>query len=252
MPRRAAILSAALPALALAACADHRPVERRALNAARRAVDRTTWQGEAKITDPTQECTYYDYAPVNNIVNTYPEIWETATLSSAGIADEPKQLFASINQSIPNIAPRGDREGNFQGVSYGTSRFLHGTTDPDCWWSYTRCDKPKMKGLNADITRCPEPNTWGFTLDDGPNCTHNAYYDYLQTIDQKATLFYMTSMTNEEAFAELYFSKKAIFDILGVTVRCWRPPYGDVDDRIRFIAQALDMRTVVWNEDTDD
>lgn len=62
----------------------------------------------------------------------------------------------------------------------------------------------------------------------------------------------MTSMTNEEAFAELYFSKKAIFDILGVTVRCWRPPYGDVDDRIRFIAQALDMRTVVWNEDTDD
>jgi hypothetical protein len=84
----------------------------------------------------------------------------------------------------------------------------------------------------------------------------------------------MTSMTNEQAFAELYFSKKAIKDILGITVRfvlssvlsvsnvrnltippslsCWRPPYGDVDDRIRYIAQALDMRTVIWNEDTDD
>ena len=52
-------------------------------------------------------------------------------------------------------------------------------------------------------------------------------------------------MTNEQAFAELYFSKKAIKDVLGVTVRCWRPPYGDVDDRIRWIAQALDMETVM-------
>lgn len=55
----------------------------------------------------------------------------------------------------------------------------------------------------------------------------------------------MTSLTDEQAFAELYFSKKAIKDILGVTVRCWRPPYGDVDDRIRWIAQALDMQTVM-------
>ena len=55
----------------------------------------------------------------------------------------------------------------------------------------------------------------------------------------------MTSMTDEQAFAELYFSKKAIKDVLGVTVRCWRPPYGDVDDRIRYIAEALDMSTIM-------
>ena len=55
----------------------------------------------------------------------------------------------------------------------------------------------------------------------------------------------MTSMTNEQAFAELYYSKKAIKDVLGITVRCWRPPYGDVDDRIRYIAQALDMETIM-------
>ena len=46
----------------------------------------------------------------------------------------------------------------------------------------------------------------------------------------------MTSMTNEEAFAELYFTKKAIHDVLGITVNCWRPPYGDVDDRIRYVS----------------
>lgn len=32
----------------------------------------------------------------------------------------------------------------------------------------------------------------------------------------------MTSMTNEEAFAELYYAKKAIYDVLGITVQCWR------------------------------
>jgi peptidoglycan/xylan/chitin deacetylase (PgdA/CDA1 family) len=85
----------------------------------------------------------------------------------------------------------------------------------------------------------------------------------------------MTGLTNEQVFAELYFSKKAIKEVTGVTVRCWRPPYGDVDDRVRYIASKLDMRTVVcvrnrlssvfshgpdiilpgwrsWNEDTDD
>lgn len=55
----------------------------------------------------------------------------------------------------------------------------------------------------------------------------------------------MTSLTNEQAFAELYFSKKAIKEVLGITVRCWRPPYGDTDDRIRAIAAALDMRTIM-------
>jgi len=62
----------------------------------------------------------------------------------------------------------------------------------------------------------------------------------------------MTSLTNEEAFAELYYSKKAIKDVIGVTVQCWRPPYGDVDDRIRYIAQSLGMTTVIWEDNTFD
>lgn len=62
----------------------------------------------------------------------------------------------------------------------------------------------------------------------------------------------MTSLTNEQAFAELYYSKKAIKDVLGVTVQCWRPPYGDVDDRIRYIAQSLGMRTIIWSDNTFD
>ncbi|GAA6043436.1 hypothetical protein JCM8097_002857 [Rhodosporidiobolus ruineniae] len=281
-------VAALLPTAALA-CNHHIDFSKReAVNAARapstgfaqhnkRALDRSTWQAEAKVTDPNVECTAYNYAPANTVLPTYPEIWKTADLSASGITQDDKAIFAAMNSSIPNIAPRGTRAGDFTGVVY------NGDKDPDCWWSYNKCTSPKLAGLPKDVTKCNEPNTWGFTLDDGPNCSHNAYFDYLQSIEQKATLFYigsnvldwpleaqrgladgheicshtwshpyMTSMTNEQAFAELYFSKKAIKDILGITVRCWRPPYGDVDDRIRYIAQQLDMRTVIWSDDTDD
>lgn len=31
----------------------------------------------------------------------------------------------------------------------------------------------------------------------------------------------MTTLTNEQAFAELYYTRKAIKDIVGVTPKCW-------------------------------
>lgn len=31
-----------------------------------------------------------------------------------------------------------------------------------------------------------------------------------------------------------------------------QPPYGDVDDRIRAIANAMNLRTIMWIDDTDD
>ena len=33
----------------------------------------------------------------------------------------------------------------------------------------------------------------GYGFDDGPNCTHNAFYDYLASQNQKATLYYIGS-----------------------------------------------------------
>ncbi|KDE04459.1 hypothetical protein MVLG_05107 [Microbotryum lychnidis-dioicae p1A1 Lamole] len=239
--------------------------------------ERTNEAQEAAIKNPQAECTAYYYEPVADVMPTFPDIWSTANLSFAGVTAHDKALFQSMESGIPNVAPRGTRAGDFSGVTYDI------TKDPDCWWTDTRCTTPKLAGLQPDITRCPEPNTWGFTLDDGPNCSHNAYFDYLLGINQKATLFYigsnvldwpleaqrgltdgheicshtwshpyMTSMTNEQAFAELYFSKKAIKDVLGITVRCVRMPYGDVDDRIRYIASKLDLRIIQWETDTFD
>ncbi|GAA5926299.1 uncharacterized protein JCM15063_000240 [Sporobolomyces koalae] len=241
------------------------------------APTRTDEASAAQITNPAQECAVYSYPPVTALQaqKVFPPIWEIANLSTA--STEVSALFTSLNGSIPNIAPRGTPQGDFSGVNY------NGVEDPDCWWTWKQCTTPKAPGVQADVTRCPEPNTWGFTLDDGPNCSHNAYYDYLEQQKQKATLFYigsnvldwpleaqrgladgheicahtwshryMTALTNEQVFAELYYSKKAIKDVIGVTVQCWRPPYGDVDDRVRYIAQSLGMTTVIWEDNTFD
>ncbi|GAA5823195.1 hypothetical protein JCM11251_007520 [Rhodosporidiobolus azoricus] len=238
---------------------------------------RTDEASAAQVTKSAQECTPYSYPPVAALVadKAFPAIWEIADLSTA--KTEVSDLFNSLNSSIPNIAPKGTPEGDFTGVNYD------GNADSECWWTWKQCTTPKLEGLPDDISHCPEPQTWGFTLDDGPNCSHNAYYDYLQEQKQKATLFYigsnvidwpleaqrglsdgheicshtwshryMTSLTNEQAFAELYYSKKAIKDVLGITVQCWRPPYGDVDDRIRYIANALGMSTIIWTDNTFD
>lgn len=134
-----------------------------------------------------------------------------------------------------------------------------------------------------DIASVPEPNTMGYGFDDGPNCSHNAFYDYLESQNQKATMYYigssvmiwpleaqraladgheicvhtwshryMTAFSSEDAFAELWYTMQVIKLATGVTPTCWRPPYGDVDDRIRYIANALGLQTIIWGSDSFD
>ncbi|KAI9286469.1 hypothetical protein BC943DRAFT_320763 [Umbelopsis sp. AD052] len=108
-------------------------------------------------------------------------------------------------------------------------------------------------------------------------------YDFLAAHNQKATLFYigsnlltfpaagqraladglticvhtwshppMTTQTNDQAVAQFYWTLRVIKEVTGVTPKCWRPPYGDVDDRIRSIAWQMGLRTIIWDEDTND
>ena len=235
------------------------------------------------IVDPATECTYYTYTPVSNIKNNYPVPWVTAGADLVAGDTEASTLFASINASLnaklPNVQVKGTglHDGDWTGYTYNA-------TDPDCWWTWRQCDTPAAStGLPSDLVTVPEPMTWGLGFDDGPNCSHNALYDQLAAANQKATMFfigsnvedwplqalraiddghqicvhtwshqYMTSFNNQQAFAELYYSRKMIKDILGVTPLCWRPPYGDVDNRIRFIAESLNLTTIVWSDDTED
>jgi hypothetical protein len=69
----------------------------------------------------------------------------------------------------------------------------------------------------------------------------------------------LTTLSNEEIIAELGWSKKVIKDVLGVTPNMMRPPYGDIDDRVRAISLAMGLTPVMWTRisplatfDTDD
>jgi len=230
---------------------------------------------EAQISDPAQECTAYSYPPVAQNLANFPPIWQPATLLASDTAGQA--MWSQISAGVPNIAPKGQLNNSVNGTVYSTA------TDPDCWWTALHCTTPKLAGLPPDLTTVPEPKTLGYGFDDGPNCTHNGFYDFLASQNQKATMFYigsnvinwpleaqrgltdgheicihtwshryMTAFASQDAFAELWYSMKAIKLVLNLTPTCWRPPYGDIDDRIRYIANAMGLQTIIWQFDSND
>ncbi|SNX84414.1 related to Chitin deacetylase precursor [Melanopsichium pennsylvanicum] len=239
----------------------------------------TTEPEAAALTNPTDECTAYSLPEINAISSQFPEPWSNATILSGDT--EAQTVWNNIKASgiIPtSITPKGFVNGDFS--SYTST---YSSSDPDCWWTYSGCDTPKHSNIASDLVQCPEPDTWGLTFDDGPNCTHNAFYNFLEKNNQKATMFYigsnvldwpleaqrglvdghhicvhtwshqyMTAFPDEQVFAELYYTAKVIKDVIGVTPTCWRPPYGDIDDRVRAIAQGLGLESVLWTDDTND
>lgn len=135
-------------------------------------------------------------------------------------------------------------------------------------WGLTYDDGPFNQGVSAVDDPYAEPTLYNFLA---------------KTNNQKATLFYIgsdvfgfpqaaqralhdghvicvhtwshhpsTSLTNNQLVAEFYWTLKVIKEATGITPKCWRPPYGDVDDRVRAIAWQMGMTTIVWDEDTND
>ncbi|KAF7317511.1 Carbohydrate esterase family 4 protein [Mycena kentingensis (nom. inval.)] len=233
----------------------------------------TTEEEEAAILDGTQECVAYGLKLVTDALaaNQFPPLDPTTPVPDVRNDTAGTQKFQEIEKSIPNIPVKTE------GGTYDNAG------DPDCYWTETQCVVPKHTGIKPDIAMAPEPRTLGYGFDDGPACDHNVFYNYLSAQKQQATMFYigknviwyplqamraakdgheicvhtwshgyMTQMTNEQAFAELWYTIKAIKLVTGLTPTCWRPPHGDVDDRIRFIAQSLNLDTVMWRFDAFD
>ena len=239
----------------------------------------------ASLNNPQQECKPYgiDALTAMQQQKEFPEDWKVAHIIDNDT--DAQQIWKEIQDSgiIPSdvqVKTADNSTGAFMGVKQSG---YDDNSDPDCWWTSTGCMTPKHKGLDMDLSTCPEPDTWGLSFDDGPNCTHNAFYDFLSQNNLKATMFYIgsnvldnplqaqrgivdghdicvhtwshhytTTLTNEEVFAELYYTAKVIKKVVGVTPTCWRAPYGDVDDRVRAIASGLGLRTILWEEDTND
>ncbi|WFD19136.1 hypothetical protein MCAP1_001359 [Malassezia caprae] len=239
-----------------------------------------TMSSWAKKKGAKQECKDYSLPSSAKLQKIYPHGNKIANIVDGD--NEAQSLWKEIQSSgiIPSQVKVKKGTEDHMGVK---NDGYDADSDPDCWWSASGCTKPKAKGLSKDIYECPEPHTWGLTFDDGPNCGHNEFYDYLKDNQLKATLFYiganvrdyplqaqrgladghdiclhtwshhyMTTLSDEQVFAELYYSMRIVKDVLGITTRCWRPPFGDVDDRVRAIASGLGLRTIIWDRDTDD
>jgi len=136
-----------------------------------------------------------------------------------------------------------------------------------------------------DITACPQHETWGLTYDDGPSLGTPNLLAKLSSLGYHATFFVvgsrvvsypdivkqeynagheiaihtwshpaLTSLSNEQVIAELKWTMKAVKDVLGVTPRYMRPPYGDTDNRVRALAAAVGLKTIIWTQgyDTND
>lgn len=141
--------------------------------------------------DPATECTYYNPDPSLFTVDPtqWPTSWDIATSNGMNTSTEFQNFYNSLDwANAPNISVRTlAADGSIDMTGYDSQ------TDPDCWWTSSTCTVPKLKDVNPDIYECPEPETWGLTYDDGPNCSHNAFYDYLQQQDLKASMFYIGS-----------------------------------------------------------
>ncbi|KAH9937406.1 uncharacterized protein B0H18DRAFT_1151881 [Fomitopsis serialis] len=192
----------------------------------------------------------------------YPALDKTPPLDS----DEVKQWIQEVQNSgvpIPDFAPT-----NPGGCANNTQAAANSSR---CWWTCGGCER------DYDVTTCPTKDTWGLTYDDGPSPYTTDLMNYLDQHAIKGTFFvvgsraisrpamlqaeyvqghqiavhtwshpYMTTMTNEQVIAELGWSKKVIKDVLGVTPIYWRPPYGDIDDRVRAIGMAMNLFPVMW------
>jgi len=139
------------------------------------------------------------------------------------------------------------------------------------WWTCGGYTRP------TDIATCPDKMTWGLSFDDGPSPYTQTLLNYLNQQSLQATFFvvgsrvierpdilieeYMaghhisvhtwshrplTSLSNEQIVGELGFTRAAIKAALGVTPTTMRPPYGDIDDRVRAISLAMGMVPILW------
>ncbi|KAG8862285.1 chitin deacetylase [Tulasnella sp. 330] len=140
-----------------------------------------------------------------------------------------------------------------------------------CWWTCGECTRP------TDITTCPDKLTWGVSYDDGPTPYTTDLLNFMSDVDIKSTFFivgsraiswsqtlqaeymaghqlsvhtwshpYLTTLSNEQIIAELGWTREAIRQITGVSPNTMRPPYGDIDDRVRAICQAMGMTPIIW------
>ncbi|KAJ3204623.1 chitin deacetylase [Dinochytrium kinnereticum] len=130
------------------------------------------------------------------------------------------------------------------------------------------------------ITTCTAPGLWAQTFDDGPSLASNILMDGLKQQNVKTTFFNvggnvarfpcimkrkeaeghmncwshsaMTTLTNDQIVAEVVWNAIAVRQVTGKSPKCFRPPYGDIDERVVAVLKAMGQSVVWLNMDTND
>ncbi|ORY25637.1 hypothetical protein BCR39DRAFT_543502 [Naematelia encephala] len=205
-----------------------------------------------------------------NFTSNYPTGWTTPTSDTLPKAWTDK--LASIQ--MPNVSVATQNNG-YPTYPNGES----GADSTICSFTY-EC-------TTSDDLLNPPDGVLALTFDDGPTDYSEELYAFLSqnNASGKATHFmiggnilgsptvmqdalkagghiavhtwshpYMTTLTNEQVLGELGWTMQIISDLSGGRVpKFWRPPYGDVDNRVRAIAKGVfGLETVPWNQDSAD
>ncbi|KAI8846659.1 hypothetical protein BC829DRAFT_398186 [Chytridium lagenaria] len=135
------------------------------------------------------------------------------------------------------------------------------------------------RSLNTELCACGQ-GRWAMTFDDGPSRFTGGVLDALR--GARATFFVigasvvneagnadvlrrvfnaghqigthqpMTTLTTDQIVSEIVWNAVAIYRVIGRVPRYFRPPYGDIDDRLRNVLLAFRLRPVLWTLVSDD
>ncbi|KAL2918360.1 chitin deacetylase [Polyrhizophydium stewartii] len=136
---------------------------------------------------------------------------------------------------------------------------------------------------SADVTTCVGQKTWGLSYDDGPGPYTDDLLAQLKKRGVTATFFVigsrvlerpdvlqrvyaaghqigihtwshpaLTTISNDQVVAEIVYTARIIKETIGVTPKYMRPPYGDIDNRVRAILKNMGLIVVDWNVDSGD
>ncbi|KAJ3050822.1 chitin deacetylase [Rhizophlyctis rosea] len=200
-----------------------------------------------------------------------------AVLADPLVTDALAYVKSVVPESVLAIPPSTQIDPTGPATIYNSDAVAN------CYWPKGPCVRANATAYySPDVYACPQANTWGITYDDGPlyiNGTNDTpdLLNHLKQQNIKATFFCvgsnsikwpdqvyeaykegheiavhtwthhpMTSLTNEQVVAEIKYTEAIIYKSIGLVPALWRPPYGDIDDRIRAITWALGYRTAIW------
>jgi len=173
----------------------------------------------------------------------------------------------------------------------GLAEYPPGTvfnSDPNGICSYRRASclrgEQEDRGVGLQDIWLGKNHTWSINFDDGPLPPSTSLYKFLDEHDQTATHFWvganvrdypelalqawkrgdhlavhtwthahLTTLSDLEILGELGWTIQIIHDLTGVVPLYYRPPYGDVDNRVRALAKhVFGLTTTLWNCDSSD